>query len=474
MNLRLVLFLLFLPLTFTSLACPTRTIPFDGGAGGSSETDGGAGMTGAAGAISGPGGAGGGPGGTQGGPAGAAGHSGGGSGPQGGVGGASSTGTGGTSSQSGAGGIGAGGAGGMATCTNTTTDAENCGSCGHSCLGGACLGAICQPLLLGTVPVTDFADETVVLGGKVYVFSDSSQTGNRTEVWRADATAPGPPTEVATNGRVSCIMDEQLFWTTYDSPYRVFSCTLSNCAATATPIVTLTGGASFGTPLRCDPTNDQLVWTETTDGSNFTINRASPTGANARVMTSLTFLNDGASWMFLNSGTQADRLFYARSEITVGPGGTSESASLYDVATNVVNAAGVLLVTCPSSIGEILVNDAIVLVSGTTASSNGPQELSVPLPNGITSGSPPVFAPGSIVSQGGVIDQTTFYGTIESDSAVPNDAIVSCPVSGCATPTILFRGQASPAAFAADATAIYWTTNAFTQTQGFSIWKAAK
>ena len=255
-NPRPVPFLLFLLLTFTSLACPTRTIPFDGGTGGTAETDGSAGTTGAAGAIGGRGGADGGLAGAPGGLGGAGGKSagGGGSGAHGGVGGSSSmgtggtAGTGGTSSQAGAGGSGTGGiggAGGTTTCTNTTTDALNCGGCGHSCLGGACAGGICQPLLLGTVPVTDFADETVVLGGKVYVFSDPSTTGNRTNVWQVDASTPSTPTEVTTNGRVSCIMDGQLFWTTYDSPYRAFSCTLSNCAPTATPIVTLSRWNEF-------------------------------------------------------------------------------------------------------------------------------------------------------------------------------------------------------------------------------------
>jgi hypothetical protein len=449
-NLRLVPILLWLPLSFASLACPTRTIALDGGTGGTSETDGNSDRTGAAGAIGGLGGVGGGLGGARGGLAGAAGQSvGGGLGTQ-------------------------GGAGGTTSCTNTTTDALNCGSCGHSCLGAACTGGICQPLLLGTVPVTDFAEETVVLGGKVYVFSESSSTGNRTNVWQADATTPGTPTEVATNGRVSCVMDEQLFWTTYDSPYRVFSCALSNCAVTASPIVTLPTGTSFGPLLRCDQTNKELVWTSTTDGSNFTISRASPTGANTRVITSFGFLNDGASWGLLNSGTQADRLFYTRTEIPVGPASTPESASLYYVATNVVNSAGIPLVTVPSSIGDVLANDSIVLLSGSSSSSSGPQELSVPLPNGIVSGEAPVFAPGSIVAEGGITDQTTFYGTIGSNSAVPGDAIIKCPLSGCATPTILFRGQASPFAFTTDSTAIYWTTNAFTQTQGFSIWKAAK
>jgi hypothetical protein len=370
---------------------------------------------------------------------------------------------------------GTSGAGGTTTCTNTTTDAANCGTCGHSCLGGTCSGGICQPLLLGTVPITDFAEETVVLGGMVYVFSESSQTGNESDVWQVDASTPGTPTEVMTSGQASCILNGQLFWTTFDSPGQLFSCTLSNCAATATPIVTLASGANFVNSLRCDQTNDELVWRSTTDGSNFTISRASPTGSNARVITSLEFLNDGASWGFLSSGTQADRFFYTRTVTTTTPSGTSVSASLYYIATDVVNAAGVMVVANPNgSIGDILVNDAIVLVSGGSSSSGAAQELNVPLPNGILSGAPPVFATGSIVAFGGVFDETTYYGTLGSNSSVPSDAIIKCPLSGCPTPTPLFRGQASPAAFAADTTAIYWTTNAFTQTQGFSIWKAAK
>jgi len=39
----------------------------------------------------------------------------------------------------------------LAICnTDTQTDPNNCGLCGHSCLGGACLGGACQPLLLAS------------------------------------------------------------------------------------------------------------------------------------------------------------------------------------------------------------------------------------------------------------------------------------------------------------------------------------
>ena len=50
---------------------------------------------------------------------------------------------------------------------DTQTDPQNCGACGHDCLGGACQAGACQPAVLVTVPypraVTAFAiDETSV------------------------------------------------------------------------------------------------------------------------------------------------------------------------------------------------------------------------------------------------------------------------------------------------------------------------
>jgi hypothetical protein len=37
-------------------------------------------------------------------------------------------------------------------CANLETDSNNCGSCGHGCLGGACQGGFCQPFSVGPVP----------------------------------------------------------------------------------------------------------------------------------------------------------------------------------------------------------------------------------------------------------------------------------------------------------------------------------
>jgi hypothetical protein len=37
-------------------------------------------------------------------------------------------------------------------CADLETDSNNCGSCGHGCLGGACEGGFCQPVSVGPLP----------------------------------------------------------------------------------------------------------------------------------------------------------------------------------------------------------------------------------------------------------------------------------------------------------------------------------
>src|SRR5579883_2951600 len=38
----------------------------------------------------------------------------------------------------------------MGICTNLQTDPNNCGTCGHSCQGGACQAGVCQILVLAS------------------------------------------------------------------------------------------------------------------------------------------------------------------------------------------------------------------------------------------------------------------------------------------------------------------------------------
>jgi hypothetical protein len=50
---------------------------------------------------------------------------------------------------------------GTTTCTNTSTDPDNCGACKRSCLGGECKAGICAPTLLWTSAEASTATTTV-------------------------------------------------------------------------------------------------------------------------------------------------------------------------------------------------------------------------------------------------------------------------------------------------------------------------
>jgi hypothetical protein len=369
---------------------------------------------------------------------------------------------------------GTSGAGGTTTCTNTTADAANCGTCGHSCLGGQCAAGICQPFLLGSVPsTTEYAHNTVVSGGKVYVFTGDGPD-EPSSVWQTDANIPGTPTEVPTNGTISCVMNGELFWTTEaQGTYGIASCTLANCVATTVPIVTLMSGEYFETPPGCDAANDEIVWASTTDGANYEIRRASPTGTNVRTITSVDLVDD--SWGFEGNGYvpgETVRIFYDHFDFASG------TDWIYYISTSVLNAASVQIAEVQNlglapgmaSAPLDLANDTVFLANEYSSSTSTYSIFSVPLPNGILSGAPPLFTGGYI--SGGVLDETTFYGTIWANSTIPQDAVIKCPISDCSAPTIITRGQTGAINFADDGTAIYWTTSG--QASNVAIWKAAK
>jgi len=67
------------------------------------------------------------------------------------------------------------------------------------------------------------------------------------------------------------------------------------------------------------------------------------------------------------------------------------------------------------------------------------------------------------------MDSSSYYGVLSGSAT---DVISKCPAGSCSNPIILFRGQTNPHAFAQDATAIYWSSDA--QGGGSGIWKAAK
>jgi len=362
------------------------------------------------------------------------------------------------------------------SCVNTSNDANNCSACGHSCLGGTCTASVCQPIALGTV-ATGGGNSLIISGGALYAITAATQTYSA--VWKLDPNAPSTPVSVLSSiyRTPQCIMNGKMYWVSSDngtnSPSDISYCSVSNCAATTQLFTTSPGHifSSYAEQPICDLSTNELVWRDFTTGLSGkveTIYRAAANGTNIRAMTS--FLVSSNYQLEIGFVSQrADRYFFLVEDLSSTP----QVETLYYVPTNVQNVSPVSVVTGNAGQNGVNVglteftNDSLFMWpdnSGYTPQ----QSFSLPLPNGILSGSPPIFYPGYISS--GVMDDQNFYGVFTS---LPSDAIGKCALSNCTSPGILFRGEANANGFTQDSTAIYWVTPGLTS-QGFTVWKAAK
>jgi hypothetical protein len=166
---------------------------------------------------------------------------------------------------------------------------------------------------------------------------------------------------------------------------------------------------------------------------------------------------------FLNG--RADRYFFTRETLT------PLHITLFYVATNVSGVSPVQIADgTPGPNGfnpgsRAWANDSLFVWDDAYGGQNITNDL--PLPNGVT-GAAPIFYEGYITQ--GIMDAQNIYGAF---TTLPVDAIGTCPLSNCANPSLLFRGQQSAGTFTQDATAVYWTTPAAVG-GGFTVWKGAK
>ena len=358
-------------------------------------------------------------------------------------------------------------------CVNVdTSDASNCGSCGHSCAGGTCSAGQCQPLSLGTIP-SGSAGNLVLSGGDLYVITAALNVPPN--VWQLDPKAASTPVQtassVSSSGTPRCVMDGRFFWaavsTGTNMPTPIKWCAVSNCAATTATLLTSPGQAE--NPV-CDTAADELVWADTTSpASGFadtieTIYRVAPNGSNMRTMTSFYQIATGDYYNgigFLNGSP--DRYFFIRE--TYSP----SKYSLFYIGTNSAGVSPVQIATGTPGQGgfnpgpNAWANDTVFVWD------DGGAQLSyhLPLPSGIT-GAAAIFYQGRISN--GIMDNQNLYGAF---TTLPTDAIGTCALSNCTNPSAIFRGQENAYAFTQDSTAIYWSTNSATG-DGFTVWKGAK
>jgi hypothetical protein len=316
-------------------------------------------------------------------------------------------------------------------CINLTADKNNCGACGHSCLGGECANGQCQPFVFasGAFPTGIALDET-----SVYWTEEDLSSGTR-GVQRCDiANCNAQPTLLAyfRNWPTGIAVDAtRVYWA---EDYNIRSCSKTTCAN----LTTLLYGGN-------ESTKPKLVQ-----------------GAIAIDAENVYWI--GANGLDAGTGGVVNRCAKSASSCTPtvlatldAPGGVAtDGVDVYVTAsTSVVKCA---TTGCGGS--------PTVLAPG---ESNGPSSAALDKTNvywtlwngGVSTcaKSGCSAAPRSLVKSplgrgyGAIaLDDANVYWVVEEGGAV-----MSCPKMGCDTPTILASGLDHPRGIAVDAVSVFFT-----------------
>src|SRR5262249_41862159 len=149
-----------------------------------------------------------------------------------------------------------------AGCETNLGAANNCGKCGHDCLGGGCSNGACTPATLGTeqnnVPIHFVMDSTYIYGINAYgtVTRRQKDGGGAKTLVNGDPTPQWPPPHIALNPT-----GDTLFYTGIDRDGGTDAMTGSVGA------VLVDGGgagtiASGNAPYVIAATNADVIWSE--------------------------------------------------------------------------------------------------------------------------------------------------------------------------------------------------------------------
>jgi sugar lactone lactonase YvrE len=330
--------------------------------------------------------------------------------------------------------------GGMACVADVATDATNCGRCGHSCLGAACVNGICESTAL-VAPLANTKPWSVaVTSALVYWTYYDDYSAQYNGVWYAP--------KGATNGSAVRIHNEDIshpqrivtdgtnvYWTDYNNdPAYVLRCPVgAKCAEPTT--WRLASNEKLPDGITFDATS--TYWTRRSDGELVRCAISGCGGSPSVIVSS----EGGASGIAALVTGGATRLFWTRRGATGS------------VRTCLVNGGG----TCTAESFAATANDpAEIVVFGDRVywTNVGSGEVRSCAVSGCTAADLPI-ASGQTELAGLAVDASGVYWVAGSEST---GAVRMCPHAGCGTGPVTIAGNlGKPHGIALDASFVYFT-----------------